>query len=68
MGGHSFPFAVMLPYKAPSSFSGSYGGVLYYAKAKIDIPLGIDKTTEKQTFTVINLLNLNSFPSLRVSC
>ena len=65
VGQHTYPFAVMLPIKTPSSFNGTYGGIAYYAKAKIDIPLAIDKK-ERSGFTVINPLNLNLFPNLRV--
>lgn len=63
-GDHVYPFAVILPLKAPSSFNGSYGGVSYYGKAKIDIPLAFDKK-ERAGFTFLNHLNLNLFPNLR---
>ncbi|XP_065224219.1 arrestin domain-containing protein 3-like [Planococcus citri] len=65
-GEHIYPFSVMLPIRAPSSFSGSYGGVSYYAKVKIDIPMAFDRK-ERTCFTVLNPLNLNLFPNLRNS-
>lgn len=65
-GEYSYPFAVMLPIKAPSSFEGTYGGISYYAKAKIDIPFTKDKE-ERTEFTVVNLLDLNLYQHLRVN-
>lgn len=63
-GEHVYPFSVILPIRAPASFNGSYGGVSYYGKVKIDIPMAIDKK-ERTCFTVLNPLNLNLFPNLR---
>ncbi|XP_065224213.1 arrestin domain-containing protein 3-like [Planococcus citri] len=65
-GKHIYPFGVMLPIRAPASFSGSYGGVSYYTEVKIDIPMAFDKK-ERTCFTVLNPLNLNLFPNLRNS-
>lgn len=56
----------MLPTNVPSSFQGSYGGIKFYGKAKVNIPYGIDKRAKKD-FNIINSLNLNRFPHLNVS-
>ncbi|XP_065224214.1 arrestin domain-containing protein 3-like [Planococcus citri] len=63
-GEHVYPFSVVLPIRAPTSFSSFYGEVSYYAKVKVDTQMAADKK-ERTEFTVINPLNLNLFPNLR---
>lgn len=66
IGVHTYPFAVMLPPNSPSTFSGKYGGIAYYGKAKVDVPLATDKTV-KNFFQVENWFDLNHYPQLKVS-
>lgn len=65
IGVHTYPFNVILPPSAPSTFTGKYGGIAYYGKAKVDIPFGTDKTV-KNFFQVENWLDLNLYPQLKV--
>lgn len=65
IGVHNYPFTAILPHNSPSTFNGTYGGIAYYGKAKVDIPLAIDKTT-KNYFQVENPLDLNLYPHLKV--
>ncbi|XP_065218667.1 arrestin domain-containing protein 1-like isoform X2 [Planococcus citri] len=66
VGQHSYPFSVLLPSEIPSTFVGEYGEILYYMKAKIDIPFAFDYE-HIAIFFVVNpvdlILNLN--PNLR---
>ncbi|XP_065224217.1 arrestin domain-containing protein 1-like isoform X2 [Planococcus citri] len=67
-GEHIYPFCVTLPICAPASFSGSYGGVSYYARVKIDITKNKSSDKKERTyFNVLDPLNLNLFPNLRTS-
>lgn len=63
IGEYSYPFSVILPNNVPSTFNGQYGGIIYFGKAKLDIPWAVDKK-EKKYFQVLNLLNLNNFRHL----
>ncbi|XP_065219733.1 arrestin domain-containing protein 17-like [Planococcus citri] len=63
-GQYSYPFVVLLPSELPSTFVGKYGGILYYGKAKIDIPFAFDYK-HKARFIVSNPVNLNLYPNLR---
>ncbi|XP_065219645.1 arrestin domain-containing protein 3-like [Planococcus citri] len=61
-----YPFAVMIPSKAPSSFKSHYGEISYYGKAKIIIPHGFDYK-KRTRFTIISPLDLNLYPQLRTT-
>ncbi|XP_065224224.1 arrestin domain-containing protein 17-like [Planococcus citri] len=65
-GKHIYPFSATLPPKAPASYSSSRGKVIYYAEAKIDIPLGFDQQ-ERCEFVVVNPMDLNLYPDLKKS-
>lgn len=62
-GEKSLPFELVLPDNLPTSFEHEYGRIRYTLNATIDIPWGIDKHVTK-TFSVINHLDLNNFPTL----
>ncbi|XP_065218569.1 arrestin domain-containing protein 4-like [Planococcus citri] len=64
VGQYSYPFTALLPSEIPSSLGSTYGEILYYMKAKIDIPFAFDYKHEAKFF-VLNLVNLNLYPSLR---
>ncbi|XP_065224222.1 arrestin domain-containing protein 17-like [Planococcus citri] len=64
-GEHIYPFAVSLPPKVPSSFSGSYGGIIYYGKAVVETIYSAFNKKQKTEFTVVNPLNLNFYSFLR---
>lgn len=58
-----YPFNVALPPYAPSTFTGKYGGIGYYAKVKV---LGPTTKTVKKFFQFENRLDLNRFQVLKV--
>lgn len=66
IGDHVYPFSVTLPAPLPPTYSGTYGGISYYGKAKLDLPWALDKS-EKRYFLVENPIDLNKMPELNVS-
>lgn len=64
-GEQNYPIKLVLPEKLPTSFEHETGFTRYSIKAHIDIPWAFD-ITKTVFFTVINLLDLNLIPGLRV--
>lgn len=67
LGQYLYPFSMTLPSNLPASFIGLHGRVLYYAKATVMFE-SRDNAEKKIFFRVRNILNLNNFPALKVSC
>ncbi|RNA34510.1 arrestin domain-containing 3-like [Brachionus plicatilis] len=65
-GEHNYPFQIVLPANLPTSFEHKIGRIRYSIKACIDIPWAFDKKTTIY-FSILNGLDLNLFPNLRVA-
>lgn len=65
-GEQIYPFKIILPANLPTSFEHRIGKIRYTIKACIDIPWAFDKKTSIY-FSVVNGLDLNLFPNLRVA-
>jgi len=64
-GHYSYNFSCNLPPNLPTTVDAEFGYIRYMAKVVLDIPLWPDKEFEK-VFKVVQLLNLNSDPSLKL--
>lgn len=62
---YKYPFEFMLPSNIPSSFEGTFGHIRYNVKVVFDVPVWLNKKFKEQ-FTLINAIDLNDDPSLRV--
>eukprot|EP00105_Crassostrea_gigas_P028657 XP_011450385.1 PREDICTED: arrestin domain-containing protein 17 [Crassostrea gigas] len=63
-GQHFYPFSFQLPSRLPSSFEGGDGYVRYTIRGVIDRSSWIKKDKDtKKPFTVIALLDLNTYPN-----
>lgn len=66
-GQHFYPFSFQLPPNLPSSFEGGDGYVRYTIRGVIDRSSWIKKDKDtKKPFTVIALLDLNTYPNSAV--
>lgn len=66
-GQHFYPFSFQLPSRLPSSFEGGDGYVRYTIRGVIDRSSWIKKDKDtKKPFTVIALLDLNTYPNSAV--
>ena len=63
-GDYSYPFDVVIPDNAPTSFEHVFGNVRYSVYCTIDIPWKFDKHVIR-SFSVINPLDLNLNSNLR---
>jgi len=57
-GTHRYPFTILLPPSAPSSFEGAVGHVRYTVEATMDRPRKSNHVS-RSAFTVISLVDLN---------
>jgi hypothetical protein len=64
-GELALPFEIPIPGAMPTSFEHEYGRIRYVLHAIIHIPWSFDRYTSK-LITVINQLNLNATPTLRM--
>lgn len=69
-GTHDYSLICTLPDNLPSTFSGAYGDIKYTANVIVHRALWLKLKTEKiceEKFTVFKTVDLNVYPSLRVS-
>lgn len=64
-GEHSYPFQHVLPKDLPTSFEGKFGYIRYTTCVTVDISMQPNKEFETP-FTVIQAIDLNADPTLRV--
>lgn len=70
VGTHDYSLTCTLPKNLPSTFSGAYGDIKYTANVIVHKALWLKIKTEKiceEKFTVFKTVDLNVYPSLRVS-
>ncbi|KAK4289898.1 hypothetical protein Pmani_037160 [Petrolisthes manimaculis] len=63
-GEHTFPFQFLLPHNLPSSFEGVCGHVRYEAEARGELEWTDEPPTAKDTFKVINFIDLTQEPAM----
>ena len=62
---YRYPFSFTLPHGIPTSYEARIGRVRYFIQVTIDRPWAFDDHC-RATFTVANLLDLNTRPDLLV--